>query len=250
MSQDLRFTTNISGQTQEGLELRGHQLTELIAEADFIATFFLSLTGRKPLPAERKILNAILVASLDHGLSPASGFVPRVVASSGTEMLACMATSLLALGPYHGGAITGAMEVFQLVDGYSEDKEAAAEWLVTSYLKQKKRIPGFGHPVYKKADPRAAQLFAVARNENIDIHYLNIARQIEHTLEDKTLKPLILNIDGAIAALLLALKIEPLAGNAIFGLARVAGSVAHILEEQQSGKWVRRIDPEDITYRP
>ncbi|MCA9368921.1 MAG: citryl-CoA lyase [Pseudomonadales bacterium] len=248
MSQDLSFTTTISGHTDKDLELRGIPLTELISEANFVSTFFLSLTGRKPNVAEEKVLNALLVAAIDHGINPASGFVPRVVASSGNEMLTCMATSLLALGPYHGGAITGAMKVLQEVNEKGDDKEAAAQWLVKKFRSEKKRVPGFGHPIYKKVDPRSQQLFQLARDVGLSLDYIHIAKAIETTLEEETLKTLVINIDGAMAALLLTMGIAPEAGNAVFGVARVAGSVAHILEEQRSGQWVRRVPAEDVTY--
>lgn len=248
MSQDLTFSTAVSGRTHRDIELRGIPLTQLIGEANFVSTLFLSLTGRTPTEPEEKVLNALLVAAIDHGIEPASGFVPRVVASSGSSVLACMAASLLALGPYHGGAITGAMEVLIAVDEYSEDKEVSATWLVKKYKTEGKRVPGFGHPVYKDKDPRTQQLFHLAREAGVSLDYMNLALQIEHTLEEETLKKLVINVDGALAALLLTLGIHPLAGNAIFGVARAAGSIAHIVEEQSSGKWVRRLASNAVQY--
>lgn len=250
MSQDLTFSTAISGHTDRDIELRGVPLTELIAEANFVATLFLSLTGRRPTVPEEKVLNALLVAAIDHGIEPSSGFVPRVVAASGNSILTCMAASLLALGPYHGGAITGAMEVLTLVDEHSEDKEISATWLVKKYRAEGKRIPGFGHPLYKDKDPRTQQLFQLAREAGLSLDYMNLALQIEHTLEEETLKKLVINVDGALAALLLTMGIHPLAGNAIFGVARAAGSIAHSIEEQTSGKWVRRLSSSAIQYDP
>lgn len=250
MPNDLKFVTAISGQTTKGLMLRNVPLLDLVSEADFVSTLFLSITGKRPKKNEKKILNAILVASIDHGINPASGFVPRVVASSGNDILTCMASALLALGPYHGGAITNAMQVFARISGDGDDIEVACERLIDSYRLEKKRIPGFGHPKYKTVDPRAKVLFEIARKEDLAIEYMNIAKQLEHSLEQKLNKKLVLNIDGAIAALLLTLGLDPIAGNAIFGLARAAGSIAHIVEEQKSGNWVRRINDNDVEYAP
>jgi len=252
MSQNLKFTTAISGNTSQGLVLRNQKLEGLIKEADFVSTFFLSLVGRKPKDAEKTILNAILVSAIDHGINPASGFVPRVVASSGGDVLSAMAASLLAIGPYHGGAISAAMNIFKTINEEGFDIEKACNNLVDSYSVDKKRIPGFGHPVYKDFDPRAKELFDLARKNDMDIQFMNIAKQLEHSLDDKLSykikKKLILNIDGAIAALLLTIGIDSMAGNAIFGLARVAGSIAHIVEEQKSDKGVRRLTDEDVEY--
>lgn len=250
MSQDLTFVTAVSGHTTKGIMLRNQPLLDLVEEADFVSTLFLSLTGRKPKKNEKKIMNAILVSCIDHGINPASGFVPRVVASSGNDILTCMASALLALGPYHGGAITDAMQVFQKVSEDGENIEKACDNLIDEYRLQKKRVPGFGHPKYTKVDPRTKVLFDMARKAELEIGFMNIAKQMEHSLEQKLNRLLVLNIDGAIAALLLSLGIDPIAGNAIFGLARVAGSIAHIVEEQKSGKWVRRIKDADVEYAP
>lgn len=248
MSQNLKFVTSVSAQTTKGLVLRNEKLLDLINEADFVSTLFLSIVGRKPKKSEKVIFNAILVASIDHGISPASGFVPRAVASSGGNVLMAMATCILSLGPRHGGAVTAAMNVFKKINQSGENIEKSSEELIDSYRLEKKRIPGFGHPVYKKFDPRTKLLFEMARKNDLDIKYMNIAKQLEHTLEIKLNKKLVINIDGAIAALLLTLGVEATAGNAIFGLAKAAGSIAHIIEEQQQNNGVRRVDDEDIEY--
>ena len=110
MAKDLTFKTSVSGHTDQGHELRGQQLSSLVDQADFTATLFLAITGKPPTPSELFVFNAILTASIDHGIEPASGFVPRVVAASGNDAKTAMASTLLALGDYHGGAINGAME--------------------------------------------------------------------------------------------------------------------------------------------
>lgn len=248
MPKDLTFVTHISGLTSKGLILRKEKLSDLIEEADFVSSFFLSLTGRKPQKKEKRILNAILVSSLDQGISSASGFVPRVAASSGGDVLSCMATAILALGPLHGAAVTAAMELFVEVAQAGENIESQCDATVMSYRRDKKRLSGFGSPTHADVDERARQLFSVARKENFDLTYLNIAKQLEHSLEQKMNRKLPLNIDGAIAALLLTIGISPLAGNAIFAVGKVAGSIAHILEEKTIDPKVRRIQPEDIEY--
>lgn len=222
MSQDLKFTTNISGNTPQGIVIRNEKLETLIHEADFVSTFFLSLVGRKPENVEKTILNAILVSAIDHEINT------------------------------DGGAITDAMSIIQTINEDSLDIEKACEKLIDSYIADKKIIPGFGHPVYDNFDPRAKELFDLARKNNLEIQFMNIVKQLEHSLDDKLgykiKKKLILNIDGAIAALLLTLGIDPLAGNAIFGLARVAGSISHIVEEQKSGIGARLINEKDVEY--
>jgi len=248
MVQDMTFKTAISAHTPNGHILRGMPLSTLIEEANFVRTLFLSLVGRRPKPGEEKLLNAILVSAIDHGIEPSSGFVPRVVAAAGNDILTAMASSLLALGPYHGGAITNCMQILLETNQLNDDKEASAREMVLQYRSLHKRLPGFGHPYYRDEDPRAKQLFELAREAGLPSLYPNLAQILELTLEDTLKRRLVLNIDGAIAALLLAMDISPKAGNALFGLARVAGSIAHIVEEQSSGDWVRRLPPNSIEY--
>src|SRR5690606_32202873 len=97
-------------------------------------------------------------------------------------------------------------------------------------------------------DPRTQQLFELARKAKLSNNFTNLALMLEHALERELGRKLVLNIDGAVAALLLTMGISPKAGNAIFGLARVAGSIAHVVEEQADGDWVRRLPKEAVDY--
>lgn len=248
MANDLTFTTEISGATQSGYELRGKQLTDLIDQADFVATLFLSLTGRQPTKSELKVVNALLVAAIDHGIYPASGFVPRVVAASGNSVLTAMASTLLALGPRHGGAITDCMHVIAEVKQRGGNLETTCQEYVAECKAQKIRLAGFGHPHHKDADPRTTQLFKLAQEAGLSPEYVNITHMIEYALEQSAGRKLVINVDGAIATLLMTMGIDPLAGNALFGLARVGGSIAHIIEENRTNKTVRRLNEDQVLY--
>jgi citrate synthase len=248
MANDMTFTTKVSGTTAQGHELRGHLLTELVTEADFVSSLFLSITGRKPTVSEKKVLNAILVAAIDHGIYPASGFVPRVIAASGNDVYTAMAGTLLALGPRHGGAITGCMEVLTEISNRDGDLEKVCQEYIDEQRAQKVRIAGFGHPHYTNLDPRTKQLFEIAQDANLDPKYVNVMYMIEYALEKSSGRRLVINVDGAIAALLLTMGFDPLAGNAIFGLARVGGSIAHILEEMRDNGTIRRLQEEQVSY--
>jgi citrate synthase len=250
MASDLTFTTKISGVTQKGLELRGRSLTKLIKTTDFVDSFFLSVIGKLPTDTQSKLLNAVLVACMDHGLYPASGFVPRAAASSGTDVLSAMASSLLAMGPAHGGAVTPAMKLFVELNKMSDDKEDACRRVVDDCLAKSQRLPGFGHPTYRDSDPRAEVLFKLARSLDADLTFLGLARTLESVLEEKLYRKLVLNVDGAAAAVLLTIGFPPESGNAVAGVARVTGSVAHIIEEMESGSGVRRLRADAVKYEP
>lgn len=239
----MQFSTQVSGQ-HEGIHyIRRQPLSQLVSNMSFAAAIYYMITAQQPNPAQEKVFNALLVASIDHGISPASGFVPRVVTSNGNDLVHSMASGLLALGPYHGGAISGCAQMLVQVE------KAGLDSLQQSHFASNKRLPGLGHPHYKHSDPRTEQLFAIAKDQKIDDKYQKLMLQIQEYMYKETDKHLVVNIDGAIAALLLDLGFPPQAGNGLFALARAGGMIAHCLEEKTE-KPVRRIDEENVDFTP
>ncbi len=241
---DLTFKTSVSGKHEGVHFVRDLPHADLVQNATFASSVYYMITGRMPDEAQEKIFNAILVAGMDHGISPASGFVPRVVASTGNDVAHSLAAGILALGPYHGLAIESASRTLVQV------KEKGIESLEESHFAPKKRILGLGHPHYKHTDPRTDQLFALAKEAGLSTEYQDVIYQVQTAVHDRLEKHLVINIDGAIAALLLDLGFPPQAGNALFVLARTGGMIAHILEEITNEKPVRRIDESDIEFTP
>ena len=158
----MHFQTQVSGEHEGVHHIRSKPLSEIVTDMSFAAAIYYMITNQIPTAAQEKVFNAILVASIDHGISPASGFVPRVVASTGNTIIHSLAAGLMALGPYHGGAISGAAEILLQV------QQHGLESLQTSHFATKKRLLGLGHPHYKHNDPRADQLFQIARENGVD----------------------------------------------------------------------------------
>lgn len=241
---DLTFKTRVSGKHEGVHFVRDLPHSDLVQNFSYASAVYYMITGRKPDQAQEKIFNAILIAGMDHGISPASGFVPRVVASTGNDVVHSIAAGILALGPYHGLAIEDAAKTLVQV------KEKGIESLEESHFSQKKRILGLGHPHYKHTDPRTDQLFAMAKDVGLSTEYQDVMYSVQAAVHDRLEKHLVINIDGAIATLLLDLGFPPEAGNALFALARTGGMIAHIIEEQKNEKPVRRIDESDIEFTP
>lgn len=238
---DLKFHTKVSGSVGEVHHVRNKPLGELVKSMSFPAAVFYMITGVEPSPGQEKIFNAILISSMDHGVGPSSGFVPRVVASTGNNLVHSMAAGLLTLGPYHGLAIADAAKVIKQV------KDMGVTSLQASHFVLDKRIPGLGHPHYKHTDPRSEQLFEMTRELQIPQDHQLAMLSIQKAVYENSQKHLVINIDGAIAAILLDLGFPPEAGNGVFAVARAAGMIAHILEEQQE-RPVRRLEESDITF--
>lgn len=235
----MEFRTGISTLTEDDMLIRGKRHSELIRNASFSDVTFLLLTGREPTTAESRIFNALLVSIIDHGMGTASALASRFVMSTGNPLNSAVAAGVLALGDYHGGAIEQAMRQLATV--------ADPKSFVEQALVEKRIIYGYGHKVYKDADPRVTELLARCEAEGYHTPYLATARSIEAEIEQQK-RRLVLNVDGCIAALLLGMGFPPEAGKGIFVIGRTPGLVAQALEEQARERPVRRIDESAIAY--
>jgi len=235
------WKTKISVHKDGELYIRGLKLTELIAKYGFIEGIFLILLGRLPKPAESEVLSACLLACIDHGVEVPTAFVGRVVISTGNNVNAALAADMLAIGDYHGGAIEACME-FLTRPGEVKDN-------VASTLARKERLSGYGHKVYKENDPRATALFVRAAEEKFDDSIIKKAQMIEKELALQSGKTLPLNIDAAIAVILVTMGFSPKLGKAFFALGRMPGMMAHIVEELENEKPYRRFEKSDVDYQ-
>jgi citrate synthase len=127
------------------------------------------------------------------------------------------------------------------------DLDAAAVQLVTDYRARKQRMAGFGHRIHT-ADPRTARLFELAAELGISGVGVAVVHRLAAALHAQTGRDLPINVDGAIAALLVDMDLPPELANAFFIMARVPGLIAHIHEEQTDQRPMRRIHPTEHDY--
>jgi citrate synthase len=125
----------------------------------------------------------------------------------------------------------------------------AAEQIVNKCLESEEPIPGFGHRFHTR-DPRAARLFQMALELEVEGGHVQMIRAVEMTLdaraEEGARQPV--NIDGAIASVCGDLGIPPAVANALFLISRVPGLAAHAREEIERNQPMRQIDPKDHIY--
>lgn len=229
----LEIISSISSNKNGRHTIRGHDLITLMQKRSVVDMIFLLWRGDFPSPREKQLLEAMLVASVEHGVEAPSLFIPRVVASTGNSMNAALAASTLAMGTKHGGAIEGAAQLLI--------SDLSAADLVTAALNHKRRLSGYGHKIYKDHDPRSAALAAKARSLKFYGPYFKKAYTIEKELAKAKGSKLPLNVDGAIAAGLLELDFDPRLGQAFFIIPRLIGAAAHVLEEISQGKSYHRL---------
>jgi citrate synthase len=232
------------------LRPRGYKLDELMGRASFAEVAWLVLTGDLPLPAQRQLIEALITCGVDHGVTPPSALTTRVVTGTGAGISQAVAAGVLAINASHGGAIEGCMRALlkgvKLVEEQELEPAAAAEVVLGALKAQGKRMPGFGHRLHT-ADPRTARLRELARECGVYGKYLQLAEAIELHFAAQG-KPLPLNVDGAVAAVLCELGVAPEIGNGFFILPRVVGLIAHFHEEATREKVMRKINPADAVY--
>ena len=141
--------------------VRGYDIAELMGRVSFGAAVYLILTGELPSPAIARLMDAILVASIDHGATPPSALAARTVASTGASLSAAVAAGIMSINRHHGGAIEDcARQLKEIADRATSESismDEAATRTLAAMREAGERMPGFGHRYHTK-DPRTARL--------------------------------------------------------------------------------------------
>ena len=236
--------------------VRGYPLDELMGRVSFAEAIYLVLSGEVPSPAVGRLMEALLVSSIDHGATPPSTLAACNVATTGAPLRAAVAAGVLAFGsPLGGGGTIEACRRF-LDDGL----ELVGEWvsfddaarrLVDRLTAEDKTPPGFGHRFHTR-DPRAARLLQMALELELEGAHVQFIRSVERVLAERDTgsqeRPLPINEDGAIAAICGDLGLDSETASVLFMISRVPGIVAHAVEEQQRQQPMRLIDPSHHVY--
>jgi citrate synthase len=245
--------TAISSVEPNRILLRGYPLDEIMGRISFAEAVYLLLTGELPTPAIGKLMDALLVSSIDHGSTPPSTLAARNVATSGAPLRASVAAGVLAFGAYHGGDIETAMRTLERGKAFVRgglSLEAAARKIVEEGQDGERPVPGFGHRLHSH-DPRAVRLFQMALELDLDGPSLHMARAIERALNaDRAPNAphIPINVDGAIAAICCDIGFPPELGQAFFIISRVPGLIAQAYEEQTRERPMHDVAAKSYVY--
>src|SRR6266851_4203040 len=186
-SQPERWQTALTAIAPNKILVRGYPLDEMMGRLSFAEAVYLLLMGELPTPAIGRMFNAILVSSIDHGVTPPSTLAARNVATSGAPMKDSVAAGVLAFGPHHGGDIESCMRFLDtglaMVRSGRSLQEAAGAML-DDCIRSKQTPPGFGHRFHTR-DPRAARLFQMALELELEGEHTRMLRAIERALDEK-----------------------------------------------------------------
>jgi len=215
--------------------------------------FLRMITGKRPDPVRARILDAALVLYADHGMN-ASTFGATVAASTLADLYSTVVAAIATLkGPLHGGAIEAALGMIEAIG-----KPEAAEAFVLNTLRNKEKVFGFGHRVYKTYDPRAlimkeyAQKLAEMQGDDT---YFRIAATIEETVvRELASKRVFPNVDFYSGLVFHGLAVPTDLFTPMFALSRISGWTAHVLEYWEDNRLLRPLDwyvgPKDLVYTP
>jgi citrate synthase len=226
-------TTRICGATADRIEIRGKDLVEeLMGQVSFTEMFLFQLLGETPTALQVRIADAVLVTIMEHGL------VPSVVASRLTFLGApesvqgAVAAGLLGVGDrFAGTASEAALVLDRVVAAPAAEREQAAIALVEEHRRDRRPLPGFGHPTHRSGDPRVPRLLAIAEAAGAKGDYIAALRLLEAAIARVVGRALPANVSSAIAAVLREAGLPAETMRGVVLVARCAGLVGHLHEE-------------------
>jgi citrate synthase len=239
------WASAITATTDSQVFVRGVALDEAIGVVPFPAMLLRLWRGDAATGDEAELLGACLVAAIDHGPLAPSALVVRTIASTRATRMSALAGGILSFGELHGAVVTRAMRILATLtpDG---DIEAWARAVFDEERESGRRLPGVGHR-WHAHDLRAERLIDLTAARG-DGRHAAAVRALAATVADHVGRPVAVNIDGALAVALTALRLDPEYGDFLFAIARSFGLAAHIVEERARERPMRMIDPTAAMY--
>ena len=235
--QDAPFSA-ICTSDADSITVRGRDLCgEIIGKLDFTSYFWLLVTGEAPTETQKFLADAVLAAIAEHGLVP-SVVAARMTYAAGPEAFqGAVAAGLLGCGSVVLGSaeVTGRFLARCIADQEAKGDTAAEAALrgIRSLRAEKKAIPGFGHPQHSGGDPRALLLLDLAAQRGAAGPHIEMLHAIRDALPEAIGRPLPINVNGAIPAVMLDAGFPLAALKGISLLARTAGLIGHLTEEAE-----------------
>lgn len=252
------FTNSLSYDKDEKVYILGHELLDFASNSSFGAMVASMFLGKPKVSKEtEEFVNFIIKLLVDHGPYVSGAVNTMVTARAGKDLVSSLAAGLLTIGPRFGGAINEAAATW--LKGVESGKQPAV--VVEEYAVQRKYLLGIGHRKYSVdyPDPRVAVILAYAKK--LKHHpYSDFALAVQDITTQKK-GNLILNVDGAIAAVLLDILaekegytppelqevVDAEVFNGLFVLSRSVGFMAHYFDQKRLDEGLFRLSPSDVT---
>lgn len=244
------FITSISSVEPGRLTLRGYAAEDVIANATAGETLFLLLSGHRPSAQELRVFDAIIACCADHGFANTAAVAGRYVMSGSGHLPAALAAGILSFGQSTGTAHLTA-EMLREIGG--ESPGAVTDSAIVDHISDLRArriaVPGLGHPVHRKVDPRETALRGVVMASGFASPSTDLLDRVHRIANDVLGRRLVLNVDGLFGALLLDMGFSPDAIFAINIISAMPGIAAHAIEEREQGRKLRIPPSDTISYR-
>jgi citrate synthase len=226
--------SNASRVVVRGLDL----CTEVLGKLNLVDLAFLEIAGRKPLPNESAVFNALLCTLVEHGMTPTAMVARLTYLGAPESFQAAVAAGLCGMGTHFAGTAEGSAKWLQeAIVGKPQpiDIQSVARDIVASHVEKKQFITGLGHPYHKPVDPRTSVLFDLAQANGLSGDYIRLINAVSREAERVLNKPGILpvNASGAVGALACELGFDWKISRGFAIIGRAIGLVGHIAEEIQ-----------------
>jgi citrate synthase len=239
--------SHISQAYPDRVEVRGRDLTgDLMGRLTFSEYFHLLLTGEEPTEEQRYFLDLLLVAIAEHGMMPTNVAARMTLAADPGSLQGAVAAGILGAGPVVLGTAEECARLLEQARAWGRTPlEIARETHAAGG-----KVPGFGHPVHKPVDPRAERILELADAHGVSGPHVALARGLRDAVAETWDRPLTMNVSMPIAAVMFDLGFPSSAVKAVPILARTAGLLAHLAEEQEQplGFRMARAAEEAIEY--
>jgi citrate synthase len=229
--------SSISRASPDRVEVRGRDLaSELMGRVGFTEYVHLLLTGREPSEEQRFFLDLLLVSIAEHGLMPSVVAARMTLAADPGSLHGAVAAGILGAGP----VILGTSEAcaLLLVEAQAEVAAGSPPAAVAAEAARRirangGRVPGFGHPIHPPVDPRAERILELADARGVAGPHVLLARELRNSVAEAWGRALPMNVSMPIAAVMLDLGFDRRVVKSVPILARTAGLLAHLAEEQE-----------------
>lgn len=246
------WVSSVSDITPEDIFIRGYPMRGLVGRLPFSAIAFLLIRGQIPTPGQARMMDVILSSILDYALQKSGTVAARAVVSVNPKMTAGLSAAMLGAGSH---AVSPEDTGRFIADGFAAwkasglDADAHARALVADLRAAKRRVPGFGHQVFRGVDPRAERLKAIAVEEGVWGEANEWYGAIHRAFQAAANKPdLVMNDVGMLAGIMFQMGFTPAEMTGLALLSTFPGLIAHISEELQSGVINRIVPDESVTY--
>jgi citrate synthase len=245
------WRTGVSYVEPNVIRIRGYDINDLLGRLSFGGAVYLLWKGELPDAPTQRLVDSIMIGSMDHGATPPSVLTARTVASCGAPLGSAVAAGILALSKHHGAAVEDCRRMIAAVleeagedrgeDVSGDELVEAAGRVLDAMRARGERAPGMGHRLHSE-DPRPEHLFELCRDCQVSGRHIAAIEAVREALAARG-KRLPINIDGAVAACLAELDFPLEMSNALFIISRAAGIAVQAREEQARERPMRKINP-------